>query len=53
MESFILQVIAEHFNKEAITVVTVIDNLATHEYSNQNNKIPTEPMFDYVLDKLF
>ena len=53
MESYILQVIANHFNKKAITIVTVIDNLATKEFSSSNNKINTSKMGEIVLKALF
>ncbi len=53
MESYILQAIANHFNKEAITVVTVIDNLKTKEFSSADNKISTDKMGEIALKALF
>ncbi len=53
MESYILQVIANHFKKEAITVVTIIDNLATKEFSSALNKVDTSLMGEIALKALF
>jgi len=53
MESYILQVIANHFKKQAITVVTVIDNLNTKEFSSAKNKISTDKMGEIALKALF
>ena len=53
MECYILQVIAKHFNKQAITILTVIDNLKTKEYSSSNNKVSTDKMGSIVLSSLF
>ncbi len=53
MESYILQVIAHHFQKEAITVVMVIDNLATKTFSSANNKVDTSPLGTIAFKALF
>ncbi len=53
MESYILQVIANHFNKQAITIVTIIDNLATKEFSSELNKVDTFLMGEIALKALF
>lgn len=53
MESYILQVIANHFKKEAITVVMVIDNLATKTFSSANNKVDTVPLGEIAFKALF
>ncbi len=53
MECYILQVIANYFNKEAITIVTVIDNLATKEFSSANNKVSVNKMGELALKFLF
>jgi len=53
MESYILQVIANHFKKQSITVVTVIDNLNTKEFSSAKNKISTDKMGEIALNALF
>ncbi len=53
MESYILQAIAKYFKKEAITVVTIIDNLATKEFSSASNKVDTSLMGEIALKALF
>ncbi len=49
MESYALQVIANHFNKEAITVITVIDNLTTKDFSSADDKVDTTKMLTIAL----
>ncbi len=49
MEASALQVIANHFGKKAITVATVIDNLATHDYSSADDKVDTSKMLEVAL----
>lgn len=53
MESHALQTIANHFNKEAITVLTVIDNLKTKDYSSADDKVSTDKMGEIALKALF
>lgn len=53
MESHAVQTIANHFNKEAITVLTVIDNLKTKDYSSADDKVSTDKMGEIALKALF
>lgn len=53
MEGYVLQLIANHFGKQAITVVTVIDNLTTKEFSSADNKISTDKMGEIALKALW
>lgn len=52
MESYALQVIANHFNKEAITIITVIDNLTTKDFSSADDKVNTTKMLEVALKVL-
>ena len=53
MEGYVLQVIANYFKKQAITILIIIDNLATKTYSDPNNKIDVSFAFEKVLNNLF
>ncbi len=53
MEGYALQVIANHFNKQAITVVTVIDNLKTKQFSSADDKVDTSKMGMVALKAIF
>ncbi len=53
MEGYALQIIANHFNKKAITVVTVIDNLKTKQFSSADDKVDTSKMGDIALEAIF
>ncbi len=49
MEASALQVIANHFGKKAITVITVIDNLTTKDFSSADDKVDTSKMLEIAL----
>ncbi len=53
MEGYALQTIANHFGKQAITIVTVIDNLKTKQFSSADDKVDTSKMGDIALKAIF
>ncbi len=53
MESYVLQLIANYYHKEAITVATVLTNIGTNTYSKADDHIDVLPMAKSVLKALF
>ncbi len=53
MESYVLQLIANYYNKEAITIATVLTNITTNKFTKSDEYVDVLPMAKSVLKALF